>query len=261
MDLDGKNDRELPGQTAAVNALPSWSPDGKRVAFMTMAAVETEQHQVSVINADGTGLMTLPAPSQRSALAAWSPDGSQLLFTSGDREPQLYVSDTTGTNSRRLNPEGQGGFGGFWLAGGKRIGYTRMNLPERKGQIVLCNLDGTGEELVQTEGMPVGGPNAVSPDGKRLAYVAYDLQTMKASLRVWEFESKSELFLGDLDAHPKGFERFPLPSWMPDGKSVMVAIGTDKGSGLFSITTDGKTRTRLTPENVDCLGGAVFAPK
>lgn len=261
MDLDGKNDREIPGQIAAVNVLPAWSPDGKRIAFMTAAVVDATEHQVAVVNVDGSGLLTLPSPSQRAGLAGWSPDGSQLLFSAGNMQPELYVSDITGSSARRLSPEGMAGLGGFWLSGGKQIGYTRFS-QDRKGHIVQINPDGTGESvLISVDGLPIAGPNAVSSDGKRLAYVVYDLEAMKASLRIWEFESKSELFLGDLDSSLRGFEKFPMPSWMPDGKALLVAAKTDKGHALFRVPTDGQPRTRLTPEGIDCLGGAVFAGK
>lgn len=259
MNADGTGDQVLPGQTSAVNLFPTWSPDGKRIAFMTSGMLNAEQHQVCLINADGTGLTTLNVPSQRSGLAAWSPDGRQLAYSAGDQIPGVYLSDTSGAGARQLNPPGTGGFGAFWMPDGKRLGYTRFEPGKMAGRILLVNPDGTGEEPVTAEeGLALAGPNALSPDGKKLLYMVLDPQNQKASLRMWEFATKGENFVLEtsLGDGKESFEKFPMPAWSPDGKSYLVSLTTDKGMGLFRISDDGKTRTRLTPEGVDCLAGA-----
>ena len=100
MNADGSGDRLLPGQTAQVNLFPSWSPDGKRIAFTTAPAVNAPTHGVALINADGTGLVDLPVPSMRAGLAAWSPDGKQLAFISGEEIPAVYVCGADGNGQR-----------------------------------------------------------------------------------------------------------------------------------------------------------------
>jgi TolB protein len=255
MNADGTADRLLPNQPGGVCVFPAWSPDGKRIAFMNGAALQADQHQVCVINADGSGLVTLSAPSRRAGLAAWSPDGKQLAFTAGDDAPNVYVSDSSGNGARQVNPAGAGAAAAFWLPDGKTIGYTRL-MANEKGPIVLVKIDGGEEMLTQPEGLAIAGPNALSPDGKKLLYLVLQRETMKGSLRLWEFAGKVENTLMDLDLENTRFMSIPLPAWSPDGKAFLIPMKTDKGTGLFRVSLDGKTRTRLTPEGVDCLAGA-----
>ena len=256
MKADGTGDHELPGQTAVLNIFPSISPDGKRIVYMTAASLNPQQHQVALINVDGSGATTVNAPSQRAGLGAWSPDGKQLAFAAGEQRPDLYVSDAQGNGVRKLNQEGSGGIGAFWMADGKRLGYTKFDEKDHSGQLVIVNADGSGEEVICKDTMPIAGANALSPDGKKLLYVVLDMQGKKGGLRCWNFEAKSESFLLDLElATGNEFENIPVPAWSPDGKSFLLPMRTDKGIGLFRVSEDGQTRIRLTPEGVDCLSG------
>jgi len=56
---------------------PRWSPDGKRIAFMSN---RTGNWQVWTIKPDGSGLEQLTdAPGNGAAAPTWSPDGARLL--------------------------------------------------------------------------------------------------------------------------------------------------------------------------------------
>jgi Tol biopolymer transport system component len=259
MNADGTGDRLLPGQTANVNLFPVWSPDGKRIAFMSGQKLEGEQFQVCIISADGTGLKTLNIPHQLAGLPCWSPDGKQLAFIAGDQMPNVFVSDADGNGMRQMNPEGSGGIFPFWARDGKAIGYTRFSPGEMKADIVMAKLDGGVETLIQAEKLAVAGAGALSPDGKRLIYVVMDRENQGSSLRTWEFATKAEVFLNELKIEDiKGPQSFPSPAWAPDGKSFLVSLPSEKGYGLFRVSEDGKTRTRLTPEGVDSFGGGWF---
>jgi Tol biopolymer transport system component len=58
---------------------PRWSPDGKRIAFMSD---RSGPYQVWVINADGSGLQQITNESRGDALyPVWSPDGTRMAYS------------------------------------------------------------------------------------------------------------------------------------------------------------------------------------
>jgi len=67
---------------------PVWSPDGRRLAY---AHIESNDSQIYVINADGTGRRRLTRSPGMALLPAWSPDGRKVAFVrrACERRPDL----------------------------------------------------------------------------------------------------------------------------------------------------------------------------
>jgi Tol biopolymer transport system component len=259
MNADGTGDRAISGVAAKANLLPVSSPDGKRIAFMSGTEFTGNDFGISIINTDGTGLKTLTVPSRPAGTPAWSPDGKQLAFTAGEMEPSVYIADAEGAASRRLNPMGHGGAFPFWAADGKRVGYTRFTQgQEMKTEIVLAQADGSKEEvIVPSSGLVLVGAHGLSADGKQLLYVNVDVMADSATLMIRDLAAKSDQALNEIKLGKlEGPYHFPSPAWAPDGKTFLVTIRDAKGAGVYRVSADGKTKTRLTPEGTDCSGGA-----
>ena len=260
MNADGSGDRLLPGVTANVGMFPAWSPDGKRLALMTGQELNGQSYQITIINADGTGAKTLNFPFGLTGAPAWNPDGKRIAFVAGNDNapPHLYVADADGNGLRQLSPEGGGGFFPCWTPDGKGVYYSRITGPDiRKAEIVLRTLDGGEEPVTNTGLIAFVGAHGLSPDGKRLLFVALQPEERKTEVRVWDLAAKAETFFQDLTAtQESGPESFTMPCWAPDGKSFLVTLRTEKGSAIFRVSADGKTKTRVTPEGVDCFGPA-----
>jgi Tol biopolymer transport system component len=260
MNADGTGDRLLAGPTANVNLFPTWSPDGKRILYASAPSLTGSEVSISIINADGSGNKVMELPQRPAMFPAWSPDGTKIAYTAGEGMPSVYVIDIGGGAARRLNPAGQAAAAPFWSRDGKRVGYTRLSQVEpKKSEIILAQVDGSKEEVLvsKADKIPVAGAGALSPDGKRLLCVVIDPETNKASLRIVDLATKSDrvvrgIALGTVE----GPHQFPNPAWAPDGRSFLITLRDEKGSGVFRLSEDGKTKTRLTPENVDCVGGS-----
>jgi TolB protein len=82
---------------------PSWSPDGKKLAF----SVEHPRGlwSVHVANSDGSNDVQLTDPSLIGGSPAWSPGGELIAFdefADQGRRQQIFVMDANGSNVRQL---------------------------------------------------------------------------------------------------------------------------------------------------------------
>jgi Tol biopolymer transport system component len=262
MNADGTADAALSGLTAPINVFPTWSPDGKRIAFMAADSEDSATFKACVIKADGTGLTTVSAQDNVGGMPAWSPDGKQLALVAGRMTPSVYVADVDGNGARQINPAGSAAFGPFWLPDGKTLGYSRLT-PDEKSDLVLAKLEGGDEQVIaHSERIAVGGANALSPDGKRLAYAVMDFGVSTMSLRILDWSSKAESSVAEGSVkEARRFLAMTTAAWSPDGASLLVPMSTDQGVGLFRVSEDGQTKTRLTPDGVDCYQASWYAPK
>ncbi len=88
--------------------MPSWSPDGSRIAFVSN---EGGTDQIFVIDSQGGEPIQLTNGVGTNIGPDWSPDGSQIVFQSSrDGNWEIYVMDSDGSNQRRLtnHPAGDG---------------------------------------------------------------------------------------------------------------------------------------------------------
>ena len=69
---------------------PSWSPDGKRIAFYSNR--DGGRYEIWVINPDGSGLTQLTRTAGRGWFPFWSPDGRQIAYPTGTQSVVLNVA-------------------------------------------------------------------------------------------------------------------------------------------------------------------------
>lgn len=80
------------------NALPSFSPDGKKIAFHGCSGPNCD---IYVMNADGSGLRNLTENTVDSRWPRWTPDGKWIAYTrTVDSNSDIYFISPTGTKSK-----------------------------------------------------------------------------------------------------------------------------------------------------------------
>jgi Tol biopolymer transport system component len=69
---------------------PSWSPDGRRIAFYSNR--DAGKYEIWLINPDGSGLTQLTRTAGRGWFPWWSPDGKQIAYPTGTESLILDVA-------------------------------------------------------------------------------------------------------------------------------------------------------------------------
>jgi TolB protein len=93
--------------SGGTNTYPSWSPDGKKIAFRKMLGEMNSE--VFVADADGSNQKNVSNHQAFDGWPAWSPDGKRIAFSSNRRANyQIHTMDADGTNVKLLaNTEGR----------------------------------------------------------------------------------------------------------------------------------------------------------
>jgi TolB protein len=132
----------------------AWSPDGRRIAFTTIAYGPGGRRpgDLHVVNVDGGGRRRLARQSPViPSRPSWSPDGRQIAFTSvrdGDREVYLVTGDGSALRNLTSSPAADGS--PSWSPDGRTIAFVS----NRRGrdELLVMNADGTGVRRLSPRG-------------------------------------------------------------------------------------------------------------
>jgi TolB protein len=81
------------------NALPSYSPDGEKIAFHNCFKGQCD---IYVMDFDGENLLNLTNDIANNRWPRWTPDGKTILFTRSTISSDIYSVDLTGQNIKSV---------------------------------------------------------------------------------------------------------------------------------------------------------------
>lgn len=232
-DSDGQNPREALSSSEPIIS-PSWSPDGKRVAYVSFES----KKPVIYVHELATGKrIVLSNEKGNNSAPSWSPDGSRLAVSlSRDNNTQVYVINADGSGLRRISRSSAIDTEPQFSADGKSIFFTS----DRGGspQIYKMNSDGesNGSATRVTFKHAYATSPRLSPDGKYLAYIArsggFRLQLM--DLRTGEVSALTETNYDE------------TPTFAANGKFLLYATRVNGRPVLAAVSVDGQVKQVLS---------------
>lgn len=250
MKEDGSNQRRLT-QSERGEFAPSWSPDGKSLAFFSMA-MDTGTQELHILDLDRADTVKIVGPGKDMGPTpvSWSADGTRLAFLASDEKgkSQVFVTDRNGSAARDISSKYAPRGGGY--ASLSPDGRSVAWVADLRGRypIVVTDVD-TGVSRDLTEGQTAGheAPRW-SPSGRQLVFV---------SARGGQMDPRSEIYVMDPDGkNVRNVSNHPLedfdPKWSADGLNIVFASLRNGTTQIFEVSLEsGVTRQMSTHRSHD----------
>ena len=241
VEADGSNRRRLTDSGAGIDYSPTWSPDGKRVAFRTTRGSPSgpDPSNIFVINADGSGERQLtPARGQAAGglFPAWSPDGRSIAYSNG---AGINLVRPNGSGRRPLGVPGECS---VWSPDSSKLMFCSNGLNRGEGvdnwDVFVMDADGSHVRRL-TSDVAQDYPGAWSPDGTQIAFFS-------------RRDEDGDVYVMDADgSNLRRVTNQPgaqaADAWLPDGRLVIGSAqeGVEGPPDWFVLRPDGSGRASL----------------
>ena len=214
------------------NISPSWSPDGKRIAYTSFTSEFPEIYVSS-----GKGARKITNFMTTTITPVWTNDGNLIVASAKSSDTELYKINLRGKVLKRLTHVANIDFNASVSPDGRMVFAS-----ERAGKLHLFSgsINGGGANRLTYVGYQNDQPDW-SPDGEKIVFTSrnqgtFDIFVMDSDgsniLRITRDEGSNE-----------------SPSWSPDSRYLVF---TSSRGGLMIMKEDGSNQY-LLPKSAGCI--------
>lgn len=223
---------QLTNNEGGSNHSPDWSPDGRKIAFVSH---RNGAGGIFVINADSSSGVTRLTMGFDDNSPRWSPDGEQIAYIS---EGDIYLMNKDGhaqvnlTNSPRDDESYP-----VWFPDGTQIAFVS------NGQIYIINVDGSNRrKLINGAG---GFKNfAFSHDSMHIFFDGLHYYPEEIGLL-----DLSDFVYYNLTQNQTSNDSSPI--WSTKEMKVAFVSERDGNREIYLMNADGTEQTRMTHNDAD----------
>jgi len=264
--------KSLTNNTNVRNTVPSFSPDGRQLAYCSIPA--GQESNVWLASADGKEARAITSDAGSKYFPHWSPDGTEVVYSvAGGRSFSVNaVSLATGrsrhlldlpdvTTNTSLSPDGRsitfdhrtGEESVVWTAGLDGTTPRRVTSDSQRAGFPVWSPQGDrlavavlfpGGSALGT--MPAGGgairvltpaegecwPNSWSPDGNQIAFA----RRYHGVWNIWSAAASGREPPRQLTSYASPATIVRFPAWSPDGGRIVFELGVPRGNIWISDT-------------------------
>ena len=232
---NGSDPRQVTVDVPGTMSVPSWSPDGSRIAFSVTSYEDPHpkagNYDIYAANADGTDPVRLTR-SQSDRSPVWSPDGTRIAYMHDASTAQVWVMNADGSDAHRLTSGGDSIFPS-WSPDGSQIVFQSWE--GSNANIYVMSEDGSNVRRLTNDPSHEADPEW-SPDGRLIAFTSVGGTRDSGIYTMARDGTGVTELLPDPDPANLGF------AWSPDGESLAVVSISGPGFDRTLFVLDVATR-------------------